>query len=183
MAAALTEAATNAAAAGDDLGAAMLGGAAGLVAGGLTVTSVTGVTFSRDQGAAVILGPGHLAGSGWAFGLELGIVQSTQPLEVGAYEGALVISGTDIAYAVPLTAIAAAGHWWLGSIDWMLLATLLVGSVPGITLGSWFARSMPERLLRGVLATVLVTVAAKLVVAYRGLRKRAEPPKLNALPM
>jgi uncharacterized membrane protein YfcA len=73
------------------------------------------------------------------------------------------VAGTDIAYAVPLTAISAAGHWWLGSINWMLLATLLVGSVPGITIGSWFARSMPERILRGVLATVLVTVAAKLV--------------------
>jgi uncharacterized membrane protein YfcA len=44
------------------------------------------------------------------------------------------VAGTDIAYAVPLTAIAAVGHWWLGSIDWTLLLTLLVGSVPGITL-------------------------------------------------
>jgi uncharacterized membrane protein YfcA len=73
------------------------------------------------------------------------------------------VAGTDIAYAVPLTAISAAGHWWLGSIDWTLLLTLLVGSVPGITVGSWFAHSLPERLLRGVLATVLVSVAAKLV--------------------
>ena len=73
------------------------------------------------------------------------------------------VAGTDIAYAVPLTAIAAAGHWWLGSIDWSLLLTLLIGSVPGITIGSWFAKSMPERFLRGMLATVLVTVAAKLV--------------------
>lgn len=73
------------------------------------------------------------------------------------------IAGTDIAYAVPLTAIAAAGHWWLGSIDWLLLLTLLIGSVPGITMGAWFAKSMPERILRGMLATVLVTVAAKLV--------------------
>lgn len=73
------------------------------------------------------------------------------------------VAGTDIAYAVPLTAISAAGHWWLGSIDWTLLLTLLIGSVPGITVGSWFAHSLPERLLRGVLATVLVSVAAKLV--------------------
>ena len=73
------------------------------------------------------------------------------------------VAGTDIAYAVPLTAIAALGHWWLGSIDWMLLLTLLLGSVPGITVGSWFARSVPERILRGVLAAVLVSVAAKLV--------------------
>ena len=73
------------------------------------------------------------------------------------------VAGTDIAYAVPLTAIAAVGHWWLGSINWILLLTLLVGSVPGIIAGSWLARAMPERILRGMLATVLVTVAAKLV--------------------
>ena len=73
------------------------------------------------------------------------------------------VAGTDIAYAVPLTAIAAVGHWWLGSINWMLLVTLLVGSVPGITLGSWAARAVPERFLRGMLAMTLATVAYKLI--------------------
>ena len=73
------------------------------------------------------------------------------------------VAGTDIAYAVPLTAIAAVGHWWLGSINWSLLLTLLVGSLPGITLGSYAARAVPERLLRGLLAFTLVTVAAKLI--------------------
>ncbi len=73
------------------------------------------------------------------------------------------VAGTDIAYAVPLTAIAAFGHWYLGSINWPLLAMLLLGSVPGITLGSWFARAIPERILRGVLAMTLTAVAAKLI--------------------
>ncbi len=73
------------------------------------------------------------------------------------------VAGTDIAYAVPLTAIAAVGHWWLGSINWTLLLTLLVGSLPGITIGSYAARAVPERLLRGLLACTLVAVAAKLV--------------------
>lgn len=73
------------------------------------------------------------------------------------------VAGTDIAYAVPLTAVAAFGHWWLGSLDWMLLLTLLVGSVPGITIGSWFARAVPERVLRGLLAVTLTAVAAKLL--------------------
>lgn len=72
------------------------------------------------------------------------------------------IAGTDIAYAVPLTAIAALGHWWLGSINWELLVMLLLGSVPGITLGSLAARAVPERVLRGLLATVLTIVAVKL---------------------
>jgi len=74
------------------------------------------------------------------------------------------VAGTDIAYAVPLTAIAALGHWWLGSINWELLFTLLLGSVPGITLGSLVARSVPEKFLRGLLATTLTGVAAKLVL-------------------
>jgi uncharacterized membrane protein YfcA len=73
------------------------------------------------------------------------------------------VAGTDIAYAVPLTAIAAFAHWWLGSIDWSLLLTLLVGSVPGITIGSWLARAVPERFLRGLLATTLTGIAFKLV--------------------
>ena len=73
------------------------------------------------------------------------------------------VAGTDIAYAVPLTAIAAFGHWWLGSINWTLLATLLVGSVPGIVIGSWVARAVPERFLRALLAMTLTGVAAKLI--------------------
>jgi uncharacterized membrane protein YfcA len=73
------------------------------------------------------------------------------------------IAGTDIAYAVPMTAIAAAGHWYLGSINWLLLVTLLVGSVPGITIGAWASRAVPERIARGVLAVTLTGVAAKLI--------------------
>jgi hypothetical protein len=74
------------------------------------------------------------------------------------------IAGTDIAYAVPLTAIAALGHWWLGSIDWVLLGSLLVGSLPGITLGSMAAKAVPEKILRALLAMTLTIVAAKLVL-------------------
>ena len=73
------------------------------------------------------------------------------------------IAGTDIAYAVPLTAIAALGHWWLGSINWELLVTLLLGSVPGITIGSLAARAVPEKFLRGLLAITLTSVAVKLI--------------------
>ncbi len=74
------------------------------------------------------------------------------------------IAGTDIAYAVPLTAIAAFGHWWLGSINWELLSMLLLGSLPGITLGSFAARAVPEKFLRGLLAMTLTGVGAKLVL-------------------
>ncbi|WP_151446085.1 sulfite exporter TauE/SafE family protein [Lacisediminimonas profundi] len=73
------------------------------------------------------------------------------------------VAGTDIAYAVPLTAIAALGHWWLGTINWELLGTLLLGSLPGITIGAFAARAIPQKLLRLLLATTLTGVAAKLV--------------------
>jgi len=51
----------------------------------------------------------------------------------------------------------------LGSINWLLLGTLLIGSVPGIILGSMAARAVPERVLRFLLATTLTLVAAKLI--------------------
>ena len=73
------------------------------------------------------------------------------------------VAGTDIAYAVPLTALAALGHWWLGTINWTLLGMLLLGSLPGITIGSLAARAIPEKLLRLLLAATLTGVAAKLV--------------------
>lgn len=74
------------------------------------------------------------------------------------------IAGTDIAHAVPLTAVAAIGHYSLGTLDFSLLSALLLGSIPGITVGSYLSRAIPEKWLRGVLATTLTAVAAKLVM-------------------
>lgn len=71
------------------------------------------------------------------------------------------VVGTDLAYAIPLAAVAGIGHWTLGNIDWQLLITLLAGSVPGIWLGSLVSARIPERLMRSVLATVLLAVAVK----------------------
>lgn len=109
-----------------------------------------------------------------ASGVLLGTLVTVSSIGAGAIGATLLvllyprlspaeIAGTDIAYAVPLTAIAAFGHWWLGSINWELLAMLLLGSVPGITLGSLAARAIPEKILRGLLATTLTGVAYKLI--------------------
>jgi len=73
------------------------------------------------------------------------------------------IVGSDIAHAVPLTLIAGAGHWWIGSVDFPLLASLLVGSIPGIMIGSHFANRVSDRVLRPVLAGTLALVGARLV--------------------
>ncbi|MDN2673386.1 MULTISPECIES: sulfite exporter TauE/SafE family protein [unclassified Janthinobacterium] len=107
-------------------------------------------------------------------GAVLGVLVTVSSIGAGAIGATLLVmlyprmssaevAGTDIAYAVPLTAIAALGHWWLGSIHWELLASLLVGSLPGITLGSWVARSVPEKFLRVLLAMTLTGVAVKLI--------------------
>src|ERR1700732_2359461 len=51
----------------------------------------------------------------------------------------VVIVGSDIAHAVPLTLLAGLGHWMLGSVNLPMLALLLTGSIPGIVLGSLLA--------------------------------------------
>jgi len=73
--------------------------------------------------------------------------------------------GSDIAHAVPLTFVAGLGHWWLGTVDVALLAALLVGSLPGIALGAHFAARVPERALRGLLASVLLLIGGKLILS------------------
>jgi uncharacterized membrane protein YfcA len=73
------------------------------------------------------------------------------------------VVGSDIAHAVPLTLLAGAGHWYLGSINWGLLATLLIGSLPGIIAGSYLATRAGETTVRFALASVLVVVAVRLL--------------------
>jgi uncharacterized protein len=75
---------------------------------------------------------------------------------------ALEVAGTDIAHAVPLAAVAGFGHWQLGSVDFSLLGSLLLGSVPGIYLGSRAGGVVPERALRSILASLLLLVGLNL---------------------
>jgi uncharacterized membrane protein YfcA len=72
------------------------------------------------------------------------------------------IVGSDIAHAVPLTLVAGIGHWFLGSINFDIMISLLLGSVPGIVIGSYAAVRIPETALRLVLAGTLIVVATKL---------------------
>src|SRR5438105_5836088 len=73
----------------------------------------------------------------------------------------LRIVGSGIAHSVPLTLIAGLGHWALGSIDWHLLAALLVGSIPGIVLGSILSRRIPELAVRITLSVSLIFFCTK----------------------
>jgi len=73
------------------------------------------------------------------------------------------VVGSDIAHAVPLTLIAGMGHWFLGLADLELLGSLLVGSIPGIILGSYAAPRIPDVALRYLLAGTLLVVGGRLV--------------------
>jgi hypothetical protein len=73
------------------------------------------------------------------------------------------IVGIDIAHAVPLTLMAGLGHWWLGNVDWLLLGTLLVGSLPAIHLGAAVAHRLPERALRIALSLLLLAIGGRLI--------------------
>ena len=72
------------------------------------------------------------------------------------------IVGSDIAHAVPLTLVAGIGHWFLGSVDLQVVMFLILGSVPGILVGSYAALRIPDFALRIVLAAALLVVATKL---------------------
>lgn len=76
----------------------------------------------------------------------------------------LKIVGTDLAHAIPLTAVAGLGHLSLGNFDLQLLGSLLLGSVPGIWVGSHLSAKIPEHYLRPVLATLLLVIGLKFVL-------------------
>lgn len=71
--------------------------------------------------------------------------------------------GTEIAHAVPLTLVAGLGHAGLGNVDWSLLVNLLLGSLPGIYLGSHLADRVHDHYLRPLLAIMLFFVGLRLV--------------------
>jgi len=74
------------------------------------------------------------------------------------------VIGTDIVHAVPLTAIAGMGHMALGTVDLVLLGSLLLGSLPGIYIGSHLSAKIPERVLRSLLATMLLIIGTRMVL-------------------
>jgi uncharacterized membrane protein YfcA len=109
-----------------------------------------------------------------ACGALLGILVSLSSIGAGALGATMILLlyprlptqrlvGTDIAHAVPLTLVAGIGHASLGHVDWSLLLSLIVGSLPGIWLGAQMTRSLPERLVRALLCVSLVTAGLKVI--------------------
>ena len=115
--------------------------------------------------------------SGWTvlLGFILGILVTVTSVGAGALGTTALlmlyptlpvarIAGSDIAHAVPLTLIAGLGHWWMGSVDFTLMGALLIGSVPGIIIGSYFATKSSDDILRPVLAVTLLIVAVRMLI-------------------
>lgn len=73
------------------------------------------------------------------------------------------IVGTDIAHAVPLALLGGMGHWVIGDVNVELLLNLLIGSIPGVIVGSLLSSRASDKWLRPILAAVLIVSGVKLL--------------------
>lgn len=119
--------------------------------------------WTRWRGALTVL-----------MGLILGVLVTLTSVGAGALGAAMLfflypslrtarIVGTDIAHAVPLTAVAGLGHLHMGTVDFVLLGSLLLGSLPGIYMGSHLSAKVPEKIIRPILASMLMLIGVKFV--------------------
>ena len=147
--------------------------------GVLLMLTAAALVMRERLGRLALARSPHLgeATAGWltvALGAALGVLITLTSVGAGALGVTVLvflypkmptarIVGSDIVHAVPLTLIAGAAHWWMGTVDLGLLASLLCGSVPGIILGSLLTPRISERVLRPLMAAVLVLVGVKLV--------------------
>lgn len=77
-----------------------------------------------------------------------------------------VIVGTDIAHATVLSLVTGLAHITQGNVDFGLVGTLLLGSIPGVLIGSRVAPWLPSRPLRIVLSVMLIFVGATLLITH-----------------
>lgn len=120
----------------------------------------------------------HLSGTSLnlltvATGVVLGVMVSLTSIGAGAlgtvalfllypYLVTRRLVGTEIAHAVPLTLVAGLGHASMGNMDWSLLGYLLLGSLPGIYMGSHLTGRISDSILRPCLAGMLLMIGYKL---------------------
>ena len=110
------------------------------------------------------------------FGAVIGVLVSLCSVGAGALGVAVLfflyprlppvrIIGSDLAHAVPLTLVAGLGHWLIGSVDWYIVGALLLGSLPGISIGAHLATRISDRFLLPVLASMLVLIGFRLIAS------------------
>jgi uncharacterized membrane protein YfcA len=71
--------------------------------------------------------------------------------------------GADVAFAAIIVPVAALGHLQMGSVNLALSANLLIGSLPGVVVGSKLCRYLPDLWLRPAIAGVLLFAATRLI--------------------
>ena len=71
--------------------------------------------------------------------------------------------GTDLVQAVPLVLAAAIGHLIWGEFELAITASLLLGSIPGVIIGSSVSSRAPDAVIRPILVLVLTLSAMKLL--------------------
>lgn len=138
-----------------------------------TLLGLTGVTVllrNRLVSFAHSLDPldpqSRVVGGTIALGAAIGVAVSISSVGAGAIGVTVLlmlyprlrmarIVGSDIAHAVPLALIAGFGHWMIGDVDGQLLVNLLIGSIPGVIVGSLLSTRATDKLLRPLLASVL----------------------------
>ena len=90
----------------------------------------------------------------------------TLPLLLVALPGVAIVAlvGTDIAFSVALLVPSLIGHWRIGDVNPVLSAWLLVGSVPGVVLGTYLATRLHPKWFRTGLCVVLGIVGIRLLI-------------------
>ena len=140
----------------------------------LVLTSVTVLVQRRLQGWRLELP--ELRGRGpltVVIGAILGALVTLSSVGSGAIGTAVLlllyprwavarVVGTDLAYAVPLTATAALGHLFLGHVDGGYFASLVIGAVPGMYLGTRMGLNLPDHWVRATLGVILFVVGVSL---------------------
>jgi uncharacterized membrane protein YfcA len=148
------------------VGAALIAGGIGFV---LKVIIKRGIQPSeapfrlakRDRLIAFVLGAAGgfvvgltSVGSGTFFGL---VMMQVYPLTAAR------IVGTDLFHAAALLWMAGIAHLVAGHVDLHTVGWLLVGSIPGILVGSQLTLGIPERVLRSILGFILILSGFKLI--------------------
>jgi hypothetical protein len=108
--------------------------------------------------AGALLGVGVTMTSVGAGALGVAVLVALYPLRLPSDR----LVATDIAHALPITALAAAGHAFLGHVNLRVLACLLVGSIPGVILATRAAIRLPPQFTRILIAIMLALVSERL---------------------
>lgn len=111
--------------------------------------------------AGALLGFGVTLTSVGAGALGVAALVALYPLRLSSDR----LVATDIAHALPITAMAAAGHAILGHVDLRVLACLLLGSIPGVIIAARATIRLPQQLTRTLIAIMLAFVSERLFVA------------------